>query len=74
MGIHCGNAKAEGGDFFGRTVVLAARLSGEAIGGEILISEVAKEKLGGAFSVGEPRTLTLKGLSGEHQATPVLWQ
>lgn len=74
MGIHCGNAKAEGGDFFGRTVVFAARLSGEAIGGEILISETAEEELGGAFSLGEPRTLTLKGLAGAHQATPVLWQ
>lgn len=74
MGIHCGNAKAEGGDFFGRTVVFAARLSSEASGGEILISESAEEQLGGAFYLGEPRTLALKGLAGDHQATPVLWQ
>jgi adenylate cyclase len=74
MGIHCGNAKTEGGDFFGRTVVLAARLSGEATGGEILISEVAEQELGGAFTLGEPRTLTLKGLAGDYRATPVLWQ
>ena len=45
VGMHCGNAKVEGGDFFGRTVVFAARLSGEAKGGEILISQSAQEDL-----------------------------
>ncbi|MFY9782786.1 MAG: adenylate/guanylate cyclase domain-containing protein [Acidimicrobiales bacterium] len=74
MGIHCGNAKAEGGDFFGRTVVFAARLSSEANGGEILISQSAQEDLGGAFSLGESRTLSLKGLAGDHPASLLLWQ
>jgi class 3 adenylate cyclase len=74
VGIDCGNARAEGGDFFGRTVVVAARLSGEAKSGEILISRAAHEDLGGAFSFGEPRTLSLKGLAGDHQASPLLWQ
>lgn len=74
VGIHCGNAKAEGGDFLGRTVVLAARLSSEASGGEVLISQTAQEDLGGAFSLGEPRTFSLKGLAGEHRASPLLWQ
>jgi adenylate cyclase len=74
MGIHSGNAKAEGGDFFGRTVVLAARLSGEAVGGEILISQSAQEDLGDTFLLGEPRSLTLKGLIGDHLASSLLWE
>ena len=73
-GIHCGNARAEGGDFFGRTVVLAARLSSQARGGEILVSQTARQDLGDAFSLGEMRTLTLKGLAGDHPATPLIWQ
>jgi len=64
MGLHTGNAKAEGGDFFGRTVVVAARISSMARGGEILLSQVVQEDLNGAFSLEGPRALSLKGLDG----------
>ena len=74
IGIHCGNAKSEGGDFFGRTVIVAARLSGAANGGEILVSQSAREDLSGAYSLGVSRMLTLKGLAGAHEAFPLLWQ
>jgi class 3 adenylate cyclase len=74
VGMHSGNAKVEGGDFFGRTVVIAARISSAASGGEVLASQVVQEALGGAFPVGEARALTLKGLAGHHSAFPVLWQ
>jgi class 3 adenylate cyclase len=74
MGMHCGNAKAEGGDFFGRTVVVAARLASAADGGEILVSQAVQESLGGAFRLDEARSLTLKGLAGRHAAFPVIWQ
>jgi adenylate cyclase len=73
IGMHRGNAKAEGGDFFGRTVVVAARVASAAAGGEILASEVVHDGLGGAFPVGRSRSLSLKGLAGEHSVFPLLW-
>ena len=74
IGMHCGNARAEGGDFFGRTVVVAARMAGAAAGDEILISQAVQGSLGGAFRLDEARSLSLKGLAGRHPAFPVIWQ
>ena len=74
MGMHCGNAKAEGGDFFGRTVVVAARVASAAAGGEILVSQAVQESLGGAFRLDEARSLTLKGLADQHTAFPITCQ
>lgn len=73
VGLHTGNAKVEGGDFFGRTVVIAARISAAASGGEILASQVVQEHLAGSFSLGEARTLTLKGIEGNTTVFPILW-
>jgi adenylate cyclase len=73
IGIHAGNAKAEAGDFFGRTVVLAARIANAAKGGEILMSEAVQVGLGGAFALEGARSLTLKGLEGDQLAFSVLW-
>src|ERR1700722_1588307 len=66
IGLHTGNAKSEGGDFFGRTVVVAARISGAASGGEILLSQATQEELDGAFPLSEPKLIALKGLSGTY--------
>jgi len=49
MGMHYGNDKSEGGDFFGRTLVVAARIANAALGGEILVSQAVQEGLGSAF-------------------------
>ena len=73
VGMHTGNAKIEGGDFFGRTVVIAARLSAAASGGEILASQVVQDNLAGAFPLGEARALVLKGLEGHTTVFPILW-
>ena len=74
IGIHFGNVQAEGGDFFGRTVVLAARVAGAATGGEILVSQAVQEELLGAFPLGPVRSLSLKGLAGDYTGFPLLWQ
>jgi adenylate cyclase len=74
MGIHSGNATEEGGDFFGRTVVVASRLSASANPGEILVSAEASTDIGHAFPLGAPRTLSLKGLTGIHHAAPLEWR
>ncbi len=73
IGIHCGNARTESGDF-GRTVIVAARLCAEARGGEVLVYQSAREVLNGAYSLGESRMLALKGLAGLHEAFSLFWQ
>jgi class 3 adenylate cyclase len=74
VGLHTGNAKAEGGDFFGRTVVVAARISGLANGGEILLSQASQEELEGAFPLNGPRSTALKGLSGMYAVFELNWK
>jgi WD40 repeat protein/class 3 adenylate cyclase len=43
FGIHTGEAERRGTDYFGATVNLAARLRGEADGGQIFLSSVSSE-------------------------------
>lgn len=76
MGLHTGEAIRERDDFFGRNVVLAARIAAQALGGEILVSAPLKELAGPVDDVtfGEPRELGLKGLSGIHTVHPVEWE
>ena len=42
MGLHAGEVIKEGEDFFGRNVIMAARVASQANGGEILTSGVVK--------------------------------
>lgn len=43
IGVHTGNVFRTDDDYLGRTVVLAARITGQARGGEILVSAAARE-------------------------------
>jgi len=74
VGLHTGNAKSEGGDFFGRTVVVAARISSVANGGEILLSQASQDELEGAFPLSGPRSAALKGLSGMYTVFELHWR
>ena len=76
IGLHTGEAIKEGEDFFGKHVNLAARIAGQAQGGEVLVSSLLKELAESAVGVtfGEGREVELKGLSGRHQVFPVGWQ
>jgi len=74
IGLNTGNAKAEGGDFFGRTVVLAARISGIAVGGQILVSQASQDDLGGAFPLSGPRSTALKGMNGLYTVFELNWR
>jgi class 3 adenylate cyclase len=76
MGLHTGEAIRERDDFFGRNVVVAARIAAEARGGEILVSAPLKELAEGsaAASFGGARELGLKGLSGTHTVHAVEWE
>ena len=75
IGLHTGEVIREGEDFFGKHVNLAARIAGQASGGEILVSSLLKELTdsGGDIPFGEGRVVELKGLSGSHQVYEVVW-
>ena len=74
IGLHAGEVIKEGEDFFGRNVIMAARVASQASGGEILASAVLKSLLSGSdVTWGGSRTVTLKGLSGEHEIWAVEW-
>jgi class 3 adenylate cyclase len=76
MGLHTGEAIAEEGDFFGRNVILAARIAAQAGGGEILVSETLREHADGedGLSFDGGRELELKGLAGTHRVFRAEWQ
>ena len=69
IGIHIGPSVRRGDDLFGRNVAMAARIAGQAAGGEILVSEAVRESLDGAAGIDlcAPREAELKGLQGTHQ-------
>jgi class 3 adenylate cyclase len=83
MGLHTGEVIAEAGDFFGKNVILAARVAAEAAGGEILVSERMREAAEDHGSEGPQgtqlrfeaaRDLELKGLAGSHRVYRAAWQ
>jgi adenylate cyclase len=51
VGMHTGGAIERGGDWFGSTVNTAARVSGEASGTEVLLTEVTREAAGDVSGV-----------------------
>src|SRR5437588_9377636 len=52
VGIHSGPALSSGGDWYGRTVNVAARLCSVAPGGEVLVSEATRAAAGEIRGVG----------------------
>ena len=75
IGLHTGEAIRERDDFFGRNVILAARIAAQAAGGEILVSSLLKQltESSGDVRLGEAREVSLKGLSGSHMVHAVQW-
>lgn len=72
MGIHSGDVIRDDDDFFGRTVIVAARIAAMAQGDEVLLSSVAATAaLDGGLTLGASRILSLKGLIGEHEVHPL---
>ena len=65
VGIHTGTAVTRGGDWYGTTVNVAARLCAAAAGGEVLVSERTHEAAGRITKVrfGERRLHWLKNLT-----------
>ncbi|MBI2701437.1 MAG: adenylate/guanylate cyclase domain-containing protein [Mycobacterium sp.] len=73
IGLHMGESVRRGDDLFGRNVAMAARVAGQAGGGEILVSETVREAISSASDImlGTPREVELKGLRGSHAVYPV---
>jgi class 3 adenylate cyclase len=76
IGLHTGEPIKEADDFYGKAVIQAARIAADAHGSEILVSSLVRDltESSGEFAFGPPRDVVLKGLSGTHQVSPVLWQ
>lgn len=68
IGLHTGEAIRDEADFYGKNVVLAARITDQARGGEILVSAVVKQltESAGDIRFDDARELELDGLAGTH--------
>jgi class 3 adenylate cyclase len=69
IGLHAGEVIKDDDDFYGKNVIMASRVAGKAVGGEILVSSLLRqlvESSVGAAMFGEAREVELKGLSGTH--------
>lgn len=68
IGIHTGDALHEADHFYGTTVHFAARVASNALGGEVLVSNLVRELVAGSgVSFRQSREVELKGLEGSHQ-------
>lgn len=70
VGVHTGEAAQRGGDYFGPTVNLAARIRGEADGGHVLLSETTARLVEGhlpdGFALTDLGAHTLRGIAERH--------
>ncbi|MBF6339106.1 adenylate/guanylate cyclase domain-containing protein [Nocardia abscessus] len=69
IGIHSGKSVRRGDDLFGRNVAMAARVAGQAHGGEILISEDVKSAVHDQpdIVITAAQEVELKGFDGTHR-------
>lgn len=69
IGIHMGRSVRRGDDLFGRNVAMAARVAGQAAGGEILVSQPVHDAVGDCDGIGfdHGRDVELKGFSGSYR-------
>jgi class 3 adenylate cyclase len=74
IGLHTGEAIREEADFYGKNIVLAARIADKARGGEILASSVVKQltESAGDLRFENERELQLDGLAGSHSVYNVI--
>lgn len=75
IGLDSGDVRRVAGDFFGTTVIAAARITSAAGGGDIMASGVTADLAGDHDCVlGTPQTVQLKGFPHTTRIVPVLWQ
>ena len=76
VGLHSGFVMGNPEQLMGRNVVLAARIAGQAKGGEILVSSQAKEytQTDPSFRFEAHGEYHFKGLLGEHVVYSLIWR
>jgi adenylate cyclase len=69
IGIHMGRSVRRGDDLFGRNVAMAARVAGQAAGGEVLVSQPVRDAVSECADIccDEGRDAELKGFAGSHR-------
>lgn len=68
IGIHTGDALREADHFYGTTVHYAARVASNALGGEVLVSNLVHDLVADSgIAFRESREVELKGLDGSHR-------
>ncbi len=75
IGLHAGEAVRDRDDFYGKNVILASRIGGQALGGQVLVSSLLKEltESSGEFVFDGGRQVELKGLAGKQRVFEVKW-
>jgi class 3 adenylate cyclase len=76
IGLHAGEAIKDGDDFYGKNVIMASRVAGKAVGGEILVSSLLRQLVESSVSAEtfvDARDVELKGLGGTHTVHAVRW-
>ena len=76
IGLQTGGAIKKGEDFFGKIVILAARIASQSVGGQILVSSLLKALVESSqeFDFAKEREVELKGLTGVHSVSDVRWR
>jgi class 3 adenylate cyclase len=75
IGVSAGEPVEHGGDLFGSTVNLAARLCDHAEAGHIIVSNAVRElALGKQLPVGQPEAVMLKGFDEPQLCAEVTWR
>ncbi len=75
IGVHTGDAVAEGDDYLGHTVIVASRLADVAGPGEILVSSLSEQLVQGSgeFTFDDHRETRLKGMARAQQSATLAW-
>jgi class 3 adenylate cyclase/tetratricopeptide (TPR) repeat protein len=75
IGLHVGETINESADFFGKAVILAARIAALAHGGEIMVSATLRDltESAGDLRFSEVGEVQLKGLAGTHRIYKAIW-
>ena len=76
IGLHTGEALRDSDKFFGKTVIMAARIAAQATAGETLVSGLLKEltESAGDLCFDAGRQVELKGISGSQRVFAVEWE